>query len=189
MNPVESGSAALTATVEEQVLKVLEKEEEKLDRRIEKLNSLNDNDLEDLREKRLRQLKASQSKRKLLENQGHLTYTELVDQKEFFSVAKQSSLLVVHFYRPTTWRCSIVDRRLQVLASRYIATRFVKINAEKAHFLCDYFKIWCIPTLMLIKDGKTSHSIVGLDELGGDNFTAEDLERVLAKHHLLEGYD
>ena len=36
--------------------------------------------------------------------------------------------------------------------------------------------IWMMPTMVLVKDRKTQHSIVGFDELGGtENFSTRDL--------------
>jgi hypothetical protein len=40
-----------------------------------------------------------------------------------------------------------------------------------------------LPTLVCVKDGKTDHSIVGFDEMGGrDDFDTSTLEAVLLKH-------
>jgi len=65
-------------------------------------------------------------------------------------------------------------------------------------------KIWMLPTvrwkmdnvsaaqcvvlqLVLVRDGKTEHSIVGFDELGGhDNFSAEDLECLLHRWRITD---
>ena len=43
-----------------------------------------------------------------------------------------------------------------------------------------------LPTITLIKDGRTDHSIIGFDELGGrDSFSTEDLERLLLRHEVV----
>jgi hypothetical protein len=42
-------------------------------------------------------------------------------------------------------------------------------------------RIIMLPTITLITNGKTEHSIIGFDEMGGrDTFETEDLETVLA---------
>ena len=93
---------------------------------------------------------------------------------------------MVHFYRPSTRRCEIMDKHLTLLARKHIETRFIRIDAEKSPFVTEKLKIWMLPTLVLIKDGKTDHSIVGFDELGGsDNFTTAQLEAVLLKHDVV----
>ena len=111
---------------------------------------------------------------------------ELTDTKEFFEVAKKSERMVVHFFRGTTPRCEIVDAHLERLAVNHVETRFVKINAEKNPFLVERLHIIMLPTLVLIRSGRTEHSIVGFDEMGGvDDFTTEDLAYVLSSHNML----
>jgi thioredoxin-like negative regulator of GroEL len=67
-----------------------------------------------------------------------------------------------------------------------LETRFTKINAEKAPFLVERLGILLMPTIVLIKDGKTEHSILGFDEFGGvDDFSTEDMAYVLSTHGVL----
>ena len=90
---------------------------------------------------------------------------------------------MVHFYRPTTRRCEIIDKHMFPLARKHIETKFLRVNAEKAPYLTEKLHIWMLPTLVCVKDGKTDHSIVGFDEMGGrDDFTTEALEAVLLSH-------
>ena len=98
---------------------------------------------------------------------GHGSYTELNDTKEFFDASKRSRQMVVHFYRGVTVRCQIVDAHLSRLAPKHLETRFVKIDAEKNPFLVERLGVILLPTLVLVKDGKTEHSIRGFDEFGG----------------------
>jgi hypothetical protein len=43
-----------------------------------------------------------------------------------------------------------------------------------------------IPTIILIKDGKTEHSIRGFDEFGGtDDFSTQDVAYILSTHGVL----
>ena len=61
------------------------------------------------------------------------------------------------------------------LAWSHVETRFVKINAEKNPFLVERLGILMMPTIVLIKNGKTDHAIHGFDEFGGtDDFTTAD---------------
>merc|ERR1719238_2640704 len=118
--------------------------------------------------------------------QGHGTY-DVIDEKDFFDVAKKSEYIVVHFFRPSTWRCEIVDRHLKGLATKHWNTRFIKINAEKSPYLCEKLRIWMLPSIVLVVNGKTEHTIVGLDEMGGEeDFPTEALEEVLAKWKMVE---
>jgi thioredoxin-like negative regulator of GroEL len=111
---------------------------------------------------------------------------ELTDTKEFFDTAKKSERMVVHFFRGVTPRCEIVDAHLERLANGHVETRFVKINAEKNPFLIERLGVIIMPTIVLIKNGHTDHSLRGFDEMGGiDDFTTEDLAYVLSQHKML----
>ena len=64
-------------------------------------------------------------------------YSEISDQKEFFDITRESDNVVVHFYRPVSKVCLYMHKHLEKLAKKHIECRFVKINAEKATFLCE----------------------------------------------------
>jgi thioredoxin-like negative regulator of GroEL len=118
--------------------------------------------------------------------QGHGQYTECHDQKQFFDDLKKEARAVVHFYRPATRRCEVVDKHLTALARKHLETKFLRVDAEKSPFLAERLKIWMLPTLVLVKQGRTEHSIVGFDELGGsDNFTTAQLEQLLLQYDVL----
>lgn len=97
---------------------------------------------------------------------------------------------MVHFYRPTTRRCEIIDKHMYLLAAKHMETKFLRVNAEKSPYLTEKLHIWMLPTIVCVKDGKTDHSIVGFDELGGrDDFPTEDLEALLLQHNaVLEAF-
>ncbi|KAF4671093.1 Thioredoxin domain-containing protein 9, partial [Perkinsus chesapeaki] len=169
------------------LITAMKEKEEQLDNEIEKLENLNEDDIEEIRRKRLEEMKEDYKASLDLRSKGHGEYKELYSEREFFEAAKESKLMVCHFYRPTTWRCQIIDKHLTLLAEKYIGTRFVKINAEKSPFLCDRFRIMMLPTIMLIKNGKTEHSVIGFDEFGGrDDFDTDAVEEVTSQsfdHH------
>lgn len=118
---------------------------------------------------------------------GHGVYSDLNDTKEFFNAAKRSPRMVVHFYRGVTPRCQIVDAHFERLAPKHLETRFVKIDAEKNPFLVERLGVIIMPTIVLIKDGKTEHSLRGFDELGGtDDFSTADMAYILSTHGVLK---
>ena len=109
-------------------------------------------------------------------------------------------------------RCEIVDKHMRDLATKHMEVRilsrgvarrwllfptvawclvvpqarFIKINAEKAPFLCERLRIWMLPTIVLVRGGKTDYSIVGFDDLGGsDDFSTETLEQFLIDKEIL----
>ena len=110
-------------------------------------------------------------------NNGHGKYEELPSEKEFFDICKKSYRVVCHFFRDTTMRCKIFDKHLTIIAPKHLETRFVKINVERAPFLCDRLNIRILPTIGIVVDSKTKAFIKGFDDLGGvDDFSTEMLE-------------
>lgn len=97
--------------------------------------------------------------------------------------------MIAHFYRGVTPRCQIVDAHFERLAPKHLEARFIKVDVEKNPFLVERLGIILLPTIVLIKDGKTEHSIRGFDEMGGiDNFETSDMAHVLASHGMVN-YD
>lgn len=159
--------------------------EAELDRKLKDMDAMKEDDIEEIRRKRLEQMKSTHSKKTKMLAQGHGEYS-LIEEKDFFDVAKNSEYIVVHFYRPSTWRCEIMDRHLRELSRKHWGTRFVKIDAEKSPYLVERLHIWCLPSLVLCKQGKTEKTICGFDEFGGgDEFTTEMLARTLAGYGVI----
>ncbi|XP_077983999.1 thioredoxin domain-containing protein 9-like [Glandiceps talaboti] len=163
--------------LENQILQATNIIESQVDAEINRLDEMDEDEMEILRQRRLAAMKkAHEQKQKWLQN-GHGQYMELPGEKEFFEECKKSKHVVCHFYRESTFRCKIIDKHLGILAPKHIETRFLKINAEKCPFLAERLRIKVIPTIALIKDGKTSDYIVGFDDMGGnDDFPTEMLE-------------
>ncbi|XP_017118599.1 thioredoxin domain-containing protein 9 [Drosophila elegans] len=151
--------------------------EQQLDQQLDRLDNLDSDDLKALREQRLREMKDLNNKKQEWLRNGHGTYTELADEKEFFEMSKKSPNIVCHFYRDSTERCKIVDMHLKILAAKHVEAKFCKVNAEKTPFLTQRLRIKVIPTIALVKDSKTKDFIVGFTDLGNcDDFATEMLE-------------
>jgi thioredoxin-like negative regulator of GroEL len=166
----------------QRLLGALESEEEKLDNELHRMDQMGEDDIEKLRLQRMAQLKTMARQKSEWMAHGHGSYREIDDQKRFFEELKSEKRAVVHFFRPSTRRCEILDKHIGDLAQRHIETKFVRVNAERFPYVAEKLKIWMLPTLVLIKDGRTDHSIIGFDELGGaDNFPTEVLEAILIK--------
>ncbi|KAL0422560.1 UNVERIFIED_CONTAM: Thioredoxin domain-containing protein 9 [Sesamum latifolium] len=171
--------------LEKQVLTVAKAVEDKIDEEISALERLDMDDLEVLRERRLQQMKKMAEKRSRWISFGHGEYTEIHNEKDFFSIVKASERVVCHFYREN-WPCKVMDKHLAILAKQHIETRFVKINAEKSLYLSEKLRIVVLPTLALVKNAKVEDYVVGFDELGGtDEFSTEELEERLAKAQVI----
>lgn len=169
-----------------QMSSVLDSSSAKLDQQIHELKNMTAQELEELREKKcLRRDELAHQRGEWLKK-GHGTYTEIGDEADFFRECKQSRLVCLQMYRPSTWRCELVDKHLNKLAQDHLECRFLKINAEKIPFLVERLRIMVIPTLVLVIAGKVAHQVVGFDELGGtDDFTTEKLASVLHQHKVI----
>lgn len=177
----------LIESVEAGILQQAEKEERKLDEKLRAMEDMDEDDFEALKERRRQALQKQVRQEQDWKQLGHGVYTELTDTKEFFNAAKRSPKMVVHFFRGVTPRCQIVDAHFERLAPKHLETRFVKIDAEKNPFLVERLGVIIMPTIVLIKDGKTEHSLRGFDELGGtDDFSTEDMAYVLSNHGVLK---
>jgi len=168
------------------VLQTLQNVEEQVDEDLQKLNSLEemkDSELDAMRDARKETMKKQAEKRAKWIAQGHGEYREVNGEKEFFREVKGSDRVVVHFFRAATLRCNIIDRHLRDLAPKHLETKFIKVDAEKSPFLVERLNIWMMPSIVIAINGKTEHTITGLDEFGGvDDFSTEMCAYVLGLH-------
>nr|CAB3267398.1 thioredoxin domain-containing protein 9-like [Phallusia mammillata] len=173
--------------LEKQLMQAAEVVEQHLDAEINRLDNFDEDDLEKIRERRVQAMKKAQAQKQEWTSKGHGTFSELSNEKEFFDVCKESKHVVCHFYKDSTFRCKILDSHLSTLAQKHLETRFIKLNVEKAPFLTQRLGIRVIPTMGLVKDGKTQGFIVGFAELGNcDDFTTEMLEWRLGKSEIIQ---
>lgn len=160
--------------------------EEQVDDEIKNLENLDEDGIEAINRRRLEAMKNAQKKKAEWLKNGHGEYSEIPEEKEFFNITKNSENVVCHFYREETFRCKILDKHLNILAKKHVETKFCKIEADKAPFLCDRLKIRVIPTVILIKDAKTRGYVVGFTELGNtDDFSTEMLEWRIAQNEVI----
>ncbi|XP_054721882.1 thioredoxin domain-containing protein 9-like [Uloborus diversus] len=158
-----------------------------LDYAMQKLGVIDDEDIRAIEKQRREELKRQAKFRDEMIQKGHLEYTEIPSEKDFFEAVKKSKFFVCHFYRPSTMRCAIFDKHLTSLACLYGETRFCKINAEKSPFLCKRLGVKILPTLILCKENKVIDRIIGFDELGGvDDFESEELAWAISKRGILK---
>lgn len=178
--------ALISERVGQGILQVAELQERALDAKIKEMENMDEDDFEALRQKRKQDMLKQRQQEQTWRQNGHGRYAEVTDTKEFFNVCKKSSRVVAHFYRGVTALCEVVDSHFERLAMTHLETLFLKVNVEKNPFLAERLNIIVIPTIVLIKDGKTEHSIIGFDELGGTTeFSTEDMAFVLSKYKVL----
>ena len=166
-----------TSNTEAALLKAAEIIEDQLDGQIEKLDNMGTDDLEKLRENRLKAMKDKAKKQQELVTKGHGAYREMPSQDDFFKEVKDTEFVVVHFFRPSTMRCNILDKHLNLLAPKHVETKFVKVNVEKFPFLVEKLKVRILPTIVPFVRGIVGEYLLGFEELGNrDDFSTDMLE-------------
>ncbi|KAL9653104.1 hypothetical protein ABK040_006322 [Willaertia magna] len=163
--------------------------EETLDEKLNEMEEMTDEDYLKLRQKRLQSLKNKSKMKQEWVLKGHGKVVDINDATFFFNEVKNNKLVVVLFTRPGNQFAEIVLSHLNKLAPKHLETHFLKVEAEANPILVEHLKIWMIPTIVCIKDGRTDHSIVGLDELGGANFTTVKLEKLLIKCGVMDNLE
>lgn len=133
-----------------------------------------DDDLEAIRARRRRQFKAAAEEKEKYQTLGHGVYDE-IDEENFLKTVTSSERSVVHFYHKNFERCKILDMHLSKLAIKFIGTRFVKLNAEKAPFFCQKLQITVLPCVVVFVDGVAKGRQLGCTGLGGDEFKSMEL--------------
>lgn len=130
-------------------------------------------------EERMAQMRDQANEAQGWKHKGHGELSEIVEE-DFLKVVTKSHYSVVHFYHKDMPRCKIVDMHLDILAKKYLATKFAKMDAEKAPFFVDKLGIMIIPCVVMFEDGKMQGRLDGLDLLGGtEEFPTEIMECVI----------
>jgi|TARA_B110000208_G_scaffold24496_1_gene31469 hypothetical protein len=145
-----------------------------------------DDDYERIRARRKEQRKMQMQRKARFMAMGHGTYDEISTEREFFEATKRSPNCVVHFYRPTARFHPLVDRCIKVLSAAHCETRFLKCNVEKVPYLVERLNLWCMPSVVLVKERQTVHTIAGLEEVNGEGCTPEIFAAVMAGYEVIE---
>ena len=182
-----AAGAGAGAMLSAALLTTLERVEEDIDAKLAALDEVpGEDEVERLRAARLARLRKVAAEKAAWAAAGHGEYRDVTDQRQFFDELKREARAVVHFHRGSNRRCDIIDAHLRALAPKHVETKFMRVDAERSPFVCEKLHIWALPTVVLVKDGRTDHSIVGFDELGGrDDFSTAQLEQLLLAHGVL----
>merc|ERR1712159_471029 len=130
-------------------------------------------------EERMAQMRGNALEAQSWKQKGHGKLSEITEE-DFLKTVTKSQYSVVHFYHREFSRCKIVDMHLDILAQKYIATKFVKLDAEKAPFFVNKLQVCVMPCVCMFEDGKMCGRIDGFDLLGGqDDFPTEVMECVI----------
>ncbi|XP_078739995.1 thioredoxin domain-containing protein 9 isoform X2 [Lampetra fluviatilis] len=162
-------TAGVVSALEKQLLEVAVAVEEKVDNAIRQMDEMGEEEMEVLRERRLQALKKAQQQQQEWRSLGHGVYSDIADEKAFFSECKRSPRVVCHFYKDSTQRCEVVDGQLSKLAPLHLETRFLRLDVSRAPFLSSRLRLRAVPTVAVVRGGAISDYVIGVAEMGGAN--------------------
>jgi len=136
--------------------------------------NVDDDDLEALRARRRQQMKEQFDKKLKYQGLGHGSYDE-IEEEAFLKTVTASDRAVVHFYHKNFEKCKIMDMHLSKCAKKFMGTRFVKLDSEKAPFFVEKLRVRTLPCLVVFNDGIAKGRQVGFDGLPGEEFETVQL--------------
>jgi len=145
------------------------------------MNDSDDPELAKIQRARLEQLKQDAKRIQSNRQRGYGTYHEYTEKELIHKCAKEN-YCVVHFYHESFERCKVLDRHLSEIAPKHLDTLFMKVEAKKASFLVEKFKVKTLPTTCVFVDQEMVAKFIGFDEFGGvDDFKSIHLVKRLIK--------
>ncbi|KAH8118311.1 thioredoxin-like protein [Phellopilus nigrolimitatus] len=134
-------------------------------------------DLGALREQRLEELQREMNQVKDMREQDHGRLAEITDEKEAIRITANEKRCIIHFYHRDFKRCEIMNKHLEVLASKYFATRFLRVFVESVPWLVEKLGIKVLPCVICFIDGVSKDRLIGFEEIGNsDGFETVALE-------------
>ncbi|TDL29484.1 thioredoxin-like protein [Rickenella mellea] len=129
----------------------------------------NDFDLGALREKRMEELKREMARAKDLQKQDHGRVSEMTNEKEVIHMSAKEKRCVIHFYHRDFRRCAIMNKHLDVIAPKYLGTKFIRVLVENVPWLVEKLSIQVLPCVVCFVDGVSKDRLIGFEELGNDD--------------------
>merc|ERR1712125_175795 len=136
--------------------------------------NVDDDDLEALRNRRRQQMKEAQDKKLKYQALGHGEYNE-IPEEDFIKTVTASERAVVHFYHKNFEKCKVMDMHLSKCAKKFMGTRFVKMDSEKAPFFVEKLRVKTLPCVVVFNDGVAKFKQLGFDGLPGQEFQTVQL--------------
>lgn len=133
-----------------------------------------DDSLEALRARRRQQMKDAHDKKLKYQGLGHGSYDE-IEEEAFLKTVTSSERSVVHFYHKQFEKCKVIDMHLSKCAKKFIGTRFVRLDAEKAPFFVAKLMVKTLPCVVVLNDGVAKGRQVGYEGLGDEEFSTVQL--------------
>ena len=95
-------------------------------------------------------------------------------QLHFNEAKKFPKLMVVDFSASWCGPCKMMEPVIKGMAAKYTDVDFVKIDVDELSDVAQEFKVQAMPTLVVLKQGKEIHRIIGAKK--------DELERTVEKH-------
>merc|ERR1712139_544344 len=113
-------------------------------------------------EQRFAELRGEMEEQQGWHSKGHGQLSEITEE-EFLKTVTKSNYSIVHFYHREFPRCKIVDHHLEILSKRYLATKFVKLDAEKVPFFVTRLGVKVMPCICCFDNGVMCGRVDGFD--------------------------
>jgi len=143
---------------------------------LEELDELEDDEderaLAEYRRKRIEEMKQQALKNRF----GELISISEPEYKDAVTEASNDFYVVVFLFKSGIPYCQLLEQKLRPIASKFKATKFVKIRSEEAiHNYPDKN----LPTLLVYHKGDIVKTVITLAPLGGESVTSADIEWAL----------
>ena len=166
-SPTQTMSAP-PAALEAAVLASVAAVEAAVDAKLAALDNMDDADLASVRARRVAEMKRDAEARATWLAAGRGRVTSVRGDADFFDAARGVERVVALFWRRSR-PCEAMQALVRALAPRHVETKFIEVEAETVPFLADKLKVWMLPTLAFMVDGKSVDAVIGFDGLpGGD---------------------
>nr|XP_027193916.1 thioredoxin domain-containing protein 9 homolog [Dermatophagoides pteronyssinus] len=183
--------AQLENAVSKNLMNALRAKEEELDSELNAIQNLNDDDFEKIQYNRKKRLLEKYKRDNHWRSLGHGELTECTSDTDFFTISENSPLLVVHCFKNDIGMeySEYLNVILESLAKKRLDIKFIKLNVERHPFLVSTLNVFVIPTVLLIKQMKVIHRLVGFDEMGGSvDFSEADFNNLLNSYRINEKF-
>lgn len=84
-----------------------------------------------------------------------------VDKSNFDALRKSEVPVLIDFYADWCGPCRMVSPIVDEIASEHPEYKIAKVNVDSEPELAREFKVYSIPTLVVLKDGKIANQSVG----------------------------
>ncbi|CCF56909.1 hypothetical protein KAFR_0B06130 [Kazachstania africana CBS 2517] len=131
--------------------------------------------------------------RKNVHDNDHGKLNEVEDEKELIKIINQNKdgNLIIHFQLEKFPKCQFMNKQLGRLASKYVNTKFIKVEVENCPFFVTKLRIKVLPFVIGYRNGVEKIKLVGFSKLGNDPnvFAFESLENLLLASGLIKKFN